>query len=70
MKSGLSKNEIAEKLGISRTALWKKTKKWCLYLWTRRKQNITCNLKDEKILTEKQAFSLFFYWHVSCIIYY
>jgi propionate catabolism operon transcriptional regulator len=27
MKSGLSKNEIAEKLGISRTALWKKTKK-------------------------------------------
>jgi biotin operon repressor len=29
VKSGLSKNEIAEKLGISRTALWKKTKKWC-----------------------------------------
>jgi propionate catabolism operon transcriptional regulator len=27
VKSGLSKNEIAEKLGISRTALWKKTKK-------------------------------------------
>jgi|LGOV01.1.fsa_nt_gb propionate catabolism operon transcriptional regulator len=26
IKSGLSKNEIAEKLGISRTALWKKTK--------------------------------------------
>ncbi len=27
VKSGLSKNEIAEKLGISRTALWKKIKK-------------------------------------------
>ncbi len=27
LKSGLSKNEIAKKLGISRTALWKKMKK-------------------------------------------